>query len=318
MTIRIAIVGYGKIARDQHSPNISNSAEFDLVAVVSRDRRPDGLPTFESIDALLASDVMFDAVALCQPPQVRFAAALKAINAGKHVFLEKPPGATLSEIELLAASAHRNGVSLFASWHSRFAAGVQAAKSWLVDREIRSVEIMWKEDVRQWHPGQQWIWEPGGLGVFDPGVNALSIATEILPAPFFLIAGTLSFPANRKAPIAADLTFSMASQGAVHAVFDWRQTGPQTWDIRVNTDRGELLLSHGGSTLSIVGQMQPTEVESEYTNLYNRFAELIRDGHSEVDIAPLRHVADAFLRGDRAVVAAFEDAAPGESAGSTK
>jgi D-galactose 1-dehydrogenase len=64
--------------------------------------------------------------------------------------------------------------------------------------------------------------------------------------------------------------------------------------------------------------MQPTEVESEYTNLYNRFAELIRDGHSEVDIAPLRHVADAFLRGDRAVVAAFEDAAPGESAGSTK
>jgi hypothetical protein len=44
------------------------------------------------------------------------------------------------------------------------------------------VEIVWHEDVRKWHPGQQWIWEPGGFGVFDPGINALSIATRIFPA----------------------------------------------------------------------------------------------------------------------------------------
>lgn len=157
MAIRIAIVGYGKIARDQHVPSICNSAVFDLVAVASRDNHPEGLPAFESIEAPLASDVPFDAVALCQPPQSRFAAALAAIRAGKHVFLEKPPGATLSEVEMLAASARQEGVSLFASWHSRFAAGVPAARAWLADREIRSVEINWKEDVRKWHPGQQWI-----------------------------------------------------------------------------------------------------------------------------------------------------------------
>lgn len=312
MAIRIAIVGYGKIARDQHAPNISSSAEFDLVAVASQEHHPEGLPAFGSIEALLASDVAFDAVALCQPPQVRFAAALAAIRAGKHVFLEKPPGATLSEVEMLAASACESEVSLFASWHSRFAAGVPAARSWLADRDIKSVEIIWKEDVRQWHPGQQWIWQPGGLGVFDPGINALSIATEILPSPFFLTSGTLSFPANRKAPIAADLSFSMASRATVHAIFDWRQTGPQTWDIRVDTDQGELLLSHGGSSLSIAGEPQATEAEAEYANLYGRFANLIRDRRSEVDVTPLRHVADAFLRGDREVVATFEDTDPDE------
>jgi D-galactose 1-dehydrogenase len=54
--------------------------------------------------------------------------------------------------------------------------------------------VEWKEDVRQWHPGQQWIWQPGGLGVFDPGINALSIVTWMLPRPIFLTASELVFP----------------------------------------------------------------------------------------------------------------------------
>jgi hypothetical protein len=51
---------------------------------------------------------------------------------------------------------------------------------------IYTVRIEWREDVRVWHPGQTWIWEPGGFGVSDPGINALSVATRILPRPFFL------------------------------------------------------------------------------------------------------------------------------------
>lgn len=307
MTIRIAIVGFGKIARDQHAPTIARSPDFDLVAVATRHDQPQDLPAFDSIEALLASDVAFDAVALCQPPQVRFSAALAALRAGKHVFLEKPPGATLSEVELLADEARTRGLSLFASWHSRYASGVAAAKRWLAAHPPTSVEIVWKEDVRHWHPGQQWIWQPGGLGVFDPGINALSIATEILPEPFFLQAGALSFPANREAPIAADLAFATASGTAVRAIFDWRQTGPQTWDIRAETAAGALVLSRGGSSLAIAGEAQPTADEAEYAGLYARFAELIRTRASDVDVAPMRHVADAFLRADRMAVEPFED-----------
>ena len=313
MTIGIAIVGYGKIARDQHAPNIARSPDFDLVAVASRHDHAPGLPAFETIEALLASDVACDAVALCQPPQARFAAALAAIRAGKHVFLEKPPGATLSEVEALSAEARAHGVSLFASWHSRFAPGVAAARAWLAAHPPRSVEIVWKEDVRQWHPGQQWIWEAGGLGVFDPGINALSILTEIMPEPVFVERCTLSFPANRQTPIAADLLFSCPSGATLHADFDWRQTGHQTWDIRAESDAGTLLLSEGGSRLSLAGEAQSLGDEAEYAGLYARFATLIAEGRSEVDVAPLRHVADAFLRGERRIVEAFEDAVENEA-----
>jgi D-galactose 1-dehydrogenase len=158
--------------------------------------------------------------------------------------------------------------------------------------------------VRVWHPGQ--AWEPGGLGVFDPGINALSIVTRILPRPIFLEAATLEIPANRAAPIAADLHFRDTGGAIVHMDLDWRQTGPQSWDIAVETDAGTLRLSSGGAVLTLPSGTQRDE-DHEYPGLYARFATLIRTGRSDVDIDPLRLVADAFLRGTRVSVDPFED-----------
>ncbi|KTS06673.1 galactose 1-dehydrogenase [Methylobacterium radiotolerans] len=304
--IRIGLVGVGKIARDQHLPVLAASPDYALVAVASPHGGLDGVPSYATLEAMLAAHGDLDAVALCQPPQARFAAALAGIAAGRHVFLEKPPGATLAEVGLLVAAARDRGVSLFASWHSRYAPGVEPARRWLSGRRIRSVAIAWLEDVRHWHPGQDWIWDAGGMGVFDPGINALSIATHILP-PFFLSGATLSVPANRQAPIAADLHFADAAGTPIRARFDWRQTGPQTWDIRVETDDGPLVLSRGGAALSIAGRDRPLPPEAEYRGLYDRFAALVRSGASDVDLNPLIHAADAFMRGERRTVEAFTD-----------
>jgi D-galactose 1-dehydrogenase len=169
------------------------------------------------------------------------------------------------------------------------------------------VTISWKEDVRRWHPGQAWIWNAGGFGVFDPGINALSIATHIIPEAFFATAATLDFPANRDAPIAAQIDFRCAGGTPVTADFDWRQTGPQSWDIAAETDGGRMLLSNGGAALAIDGHPTQAEREAEYPMLYKRFAEIVRASVSDADIAPLRHVADAFMLGKRRVVEAFFD-----------
>jgi D-galactose 1-dehydrogenase len=304
--IRLGLVGLGKIARDQHLPAIAASPDFTLAAAATLHGRRDGTAAYDSVEAMLAGEDNLAAVVLCQPPQVRFPAALAAIRAGLHVFLEKPPGSTLAEVEILRAAARERGVSLFAGWHSRAAPAVAPAKAWLAGRRITRVEIAWKEDVRHWHPGQEWIWQPGGMGVFDPGINALSIATHLLP-PFFLTGAVLAMPANRQAPIAADLTFTDAAGTPIHAAFDWLQTGPQTWDIRIDTAEGGLTLSRGGAALAIDGIAQALPPEAEYRALYERFAALIRAGESDVDLRPLTHLADAFLRGERRLVAPFDD-----------
>jgi D-galactose 1-dehydrogenase len=303
--IRLGIVGVGKIVRDQHLPALAKNKDYALVAAASPHATVEGIPNFKTIEELLASAEL-DAVSLCMPPQVRHQAARAALEAGKHVFLEKPPGATVSEVEDLKALAAKKGVSLFASWHSRYAPAVEAARSFLAGTKIRSAAIDWKEDVRRWHPNQDWIWRAGGFGVFDPGINALSIATHILPS-MFVTSATLEFPENRDAPIAANIEFRASTGQPVEAVLDWRQTGPQTWNITADTEAGQMLLSSGGAKLAIDGRIVHEEPEQEYPMLYRRFAEIVRARKSDADIAPLQHVADAFMLGKRNVVEAFED-----------
>ncbi|WEX78498.1 Gfo/Idh/MocA family oxidoreductase [Sinorhizobium numidicum] len=305
--IQIAIVGVGKIVRDQHLPALAKNADYRLIAAASRHGTVDGIDNFKSIEAMLDAVPAVEAVSLCMPPQYRYEAARVALEAGKHVFLEKPPGATLSEVADLEALAASKGLSLFASWHSRYAPAVEAARTFLASTAIRSVKIIWKEDVRHWHPNQEWIWAAGGLGVFDPGINALSIITHILPRPIFITSATLEFPENRDAPIAATIAFSDARKLDVSAEFDWRQTGKQSWDIVAETDAGEMLLSEGGAKLAVDGKIVHEEPEQEYPMLYRRFAEIIKAGRSDVDLAPLRHVADAFMLGRRKFVEAFHD-----------
>ncbi|WP_440638951.1 Gfo/Idh/MocA family protein [Bradyrhizobium sp. PUT101] len=305
--LRIAIVGFGKIARDQHVGAIAVVPGATLAAVASRNASLPELPHFATIEELLEHGPPIDAVSLCTPPQVRRAQAVAALVAGKHVMLEKPPGAGVAELDPLIAMAAAAKRTLFATWHSRHAPAVEPARQWLAERRIASVHISWKEDVRVWHPGQAWIWEPGGLGVFDPGINALSILTRILPKPVFVTAAELAFPANCQAPIAANLTLTDISGLPVTAEFDFRQTGPQSWDIVVETDQGRMTLSSGGARMAVDGTVLAQAPDEEYRGLYRRFVELAATGASDVDLTPLRLVADAFLLGKRTIVEPFVD-----------
>ena len=305
--LRIAIVGFGKIARDQHVGAIAGTSGVTLVAVASRNASLPGVPHFATIEELLEKGPEVDAVSLCTPPQVRRAQAATALSAGKHVMLEKPPGTGVAELDPLIAMAQAARRTLFATWHSRHAPAVEPAREWLAKRRIESVHISWKEDVRVWHPGQSWIWEPGGLGVFDPGINALSILTRILSKPVFVTAAELSFPSNCQAPIAASLRLADIDGLPITAEFDFRQTGPQSWDILVETEAGRMQLSGGGRRMTIDGETLAEAPDQEYRELYRRFVGLAETGASDVDLSPLRLVADAFLLGRRHIVEPFVD-----------
>ena len=300
---KIAIVGVGKIALDQHVPAIAASSDWVLAATVSRSGTVPGVESHSDFAAFLNARPDITVVSLCMPPVPRYAYAQAALLAGRHVMLEKPPGATLAEVQALQILAASCGLTLYTTWHSRMAQAVAPAKAWLADKTITSAHITWREDVRKWHPGQNWVFEPGGMGVFDPGINALSILTEILPKPVHLTAATLTFPENCQTPIAADLTFS----GGITADFDWRQTGPQTWDIRVDTPQGRLDLRMGGNVLEIDGVAKAGEntIMGEYPALYARMAQLLETGANDVDLAPMIHVADALTLGRRVMTDAF-------------
>jgi D-galactose 1-dehydrogenase len=301
MPTPVCLVGIGKIAVDQHVPAITASPDWSLAATVSRAGTVAGVAAFTDFDKMLAERPDVPVISLCLPPLPRFAYAQKAIAAGRHVMLEKPPGATLAEVHELRALAEQAGVTLFATWHSRMAKGVAAARAYLAGKTVTAGHINWKEDVRRWHPGQDWVFEPGGMGVFDPGINALSILTEVLPAPVHLTDAVLRYPANKQTPIQADLVFS----GGITASFDWLKQGHQMWEITLHAGSDTVHLTEGGNRCVINGVGAAQTALDEYPALYARMAQLLRDRQSDVDLAPMVHVADAMTLGRREVAEPF-------------
>ena len=310
--IRIAVIGVGKIARDEHLPSIGRDARFELAALVSGSgATAPGVPTFRDAAELYAAMPDLDAVAICTPPSVRTDLVRQAIDAGVDVLMEKPPTPTVGELRDLAAHAEGSGRVLFTTWHSQYNAAVESLRERLAGQSLKRLAITWKEDVRLWHPKQDWIWETAGFGVFDPGINALSILTRVVPEPAFVRSARLSTPSNRAMPIAAEIAFTsraLARGGELTAVFDWRQTGDQTWEIAVDLADGTALrLTGGGTTLSVDGVTVEDAPRHEYDRIYARFADLVAARTSHVDVAPFELVADAFLVGRREEVEAFHD-----------
>ena len=139
--IRIAILGFGKIAADQHVPSIEDNARFDLVASSSRSGKGVG-QTFTDWRELIRSVDGLQAVAITTPPEPRYEIARECILAGLHCLLEKPPTTGLSEINGLACLAEGEKVTLYTTWHARHHPAEAAAPPEMAGKRIEAKQIM--------------------------------------------------------------------------------------------------------------------------------------------------------------------------------
>jgi D-galactose 1-dehydrogenase len=298
---KIAVVGVGKIAIDQHLPVIDKSSDFEVAATVStRLIQHRDLPAFRTQAELFKALPKVDLVAICTPPGVRHEYVREALAAGKHVLMEKPPTTTISELDDLVAYSKKKKRILFQTWHSRYNEAVDAARKILKREGVRSLRLEWRESVRKWHPGQDWVWEPGGFGVFDPGINGLAILTEIVPFPVFVKSAVLNYPANRQTPLDAQVVFAGGpGDPQMTGDFNWLEEN-DVWTVRVQTGAGrDLVLERHGAMLRIDGHVVVDNEREEYERIYARFAKLLRDERSDVDESPLRLTADIFFVGRR-------------------
>lgn len=305
--LRVGIVGLGKIAREEHIPALRANGAFELVAAASTHHTMDALPVFSSIEAMLDAVPGIDAVAVCTPPQAHYAPAKHALLAGKHVLMEKPPCPTLDEFDELVELAASRKRSLYQTWHARETPAVAAAADWLGKRLVKGGRVVWKEDVRHWHPGQNWIWGEGGFGVLDAGINAISILTAIVTEPLFVDAAHFLVPENCASPIAAAVSFVTQSGAMIDAEFDFRHGGIQTRSVEIDTEDGPLDLARFSAAMGEGTWGEVSSQRREYAALYGRFAALIAEGRSDTDKRPLELVLEIFQRAGRSTIAPFRE-----------
>ncbi len=150
--VKLAIIGCGIAARDLHYPaliSLRNKFEIIMVCNHTEDKARDfakmvgGVPWVRDYHEVLANSAV-DAVDIALPIDLNYEVCRAAIEAGKHVILEKPLAANLDQAQALVDLAERhNGVYLLAE-NFRYRPGLQGIKDLLMDGHIgRPYALIW-------------------------------------------------------------------------------------------------------------------------------------------------------------------------------
>jgi predicted dehydrogenase len=201
---RVGIIGCGNIC-----PNyLRHLRLFDFVEVAAcadafADRaesmaRAHEIPRACSVDELL-DEPTISIVANLTPPQAHFDVAMRAIEAGKHVYNEKPLTLDLNEAKALLAAAEAKGLRVGCAPDTFLGAGLQTCRKLIDDGEIgepvAATAFMMSHGTESWHPAPAFYYQKGGGPMFDMGPYYLTALTTLI-GPMRRVAGMArtSFP----------------------------------------------------------------------------------------------------------------------------
>jgi predicted dehydrogenase len=172
--INFAVIGQGHIGK-RHAEMIRRNADARLVAVcdvlpkeeLSLDT--DDVPFFRSIDELLASDIEIDVVNICTPNAYHAKHAIKSLEAGKHVVLEKPVALTKIDAEMIWSKSREEDCQVFCVMQNRFSPPSVWLKNLVANNLLGKIyfvkaDCFWNRDERYYHKN---TWH--GSGRIDGG-----------------------------------------------------------------------------------------------------------------------------------------------------
>lgn len=185
--LRFGVVGTGPWATGVHAPAAALSARVEFAAVLGRDAgRADSLvhaTTARSFTELAAFLEAVDVVGFAVPPDAQAALAMTAIEAGKHVLLEKPVAVDVTVADGLAEAARVHGIrSLvffthrFAPEHVAWTERARAAGPWALGR-VESYSSVLVDPSNPFHDSA-WRHERGAL--WDIGPHAVAQLCGVL------------------------------------------------------------------------------------------------------------------------------------------
>lgn len=161
--VRFAVVGAGHIGK-RHAEMVNREDEGELVAMVDTrsmeecDASSFGVPFFSSIEELLASDLNFDVVNICTPNGLHAAQSIAALEAKKHVVVEKPMGLSKDNCEKVIFKSLQMSKHVFCVMQNRYSPPSEWIKSVIEDGILGDIFMVqlncyWNRDERYYKAG---------------------------------------------------------------------------------------------------------------------------------------------------------------------
>jgi len=186
--IRVGIVGAGYIS----AAYLKASKNFPELAIVScadaqrtnAEKRGEefGLKV-QSVDELL-EDGSVDLVLNLTTPQSHFPVSSQGLQAGKHVYSEKPLALSREEAEALAKSAREHNVRLGCAPDTFLGGGQQTARKLIDDgaigKPLGGTAFVLTPGPEGWHPSPEFFYQTGGGPVFDMGPYYITALVNLL------------------------------------------------------------------------------------------------------------------------------------------
>ncbi|SFD35299.1 Predicted dehydrogenase [Bacillus sp. OV194] len=176
--IKIGLVGCGVIS-DIYLKNCTSFDHLEVIAVADLDQaraeqkaQEYGIPFVLSPDELI-HHVKVDIVLNLTPPGGHYALCLQALNAGKHVYVEKPLSVSLQEGKELVETAKKNGLLIGAAPDTFLGAGLQTCRALIekgaIGQPVAATAFMLKRGPEHWHPNPAFFYQVGGGPMYDMG-----------------------------------------------------------------------------------------------------------------------------------------------------
>ncbi|GGX73145.1 Gfo/Idh/MocA family protein [Saccharospirillum salsuginis] len=194
-SIRTGLVGYGLSGRVFHAPFIELLEDFELTRVNSRNpdavhQRYPNTEVTDDTDALIGAGDL-DLIVITAPNDLHFPLAKAALEAGKHVLLEKPAVTRLEQMETLAELAERRNRVVTAYQNRRYDGDFLHLKQLIDSQDLGQLKHLDSRfDRFRPTPQQRWREQPGeGTGIFwDLGPHLIDQALALFGPPEALTA----------------------------------------------------------------------------------------------------------------------------------
>ncbi len=193
--LNVGLAGFGLSGQVFHAPFIDANPNFNLKKVYERTKSlsKEKYPYVEivrSFDELLSDEI--DLVVLALPNDMHFPLAMKALEAGKHVLIEKPMAQTADEARLLMRKAREKGLYLSAYQNRRFDGDYLTVKNLLSEGCLGQVHDVY-ERWESFFPGPRRVhpWKSSDLftgAIYDLGVHMSDQAVGLFGMPDSLYA----------------------------------------------------------------------------------------------------------------------------------
>ena len=216
----IAVVGYGYWGPNLVR-NLVERPEFRLLAVCDRDadrraefaRRYPGIDTEDDFERVLL-DPRIDAVSIATPPRTHYTLARRALEAGKHVMVEKPLATTTADAEDLIALAQERGLTLMPGHTFIYSPPVNKVRDLIQRGDIGETYFITSSRMNLG------IYQADGV-ICDLAPHDLSILLYWLDVPVIRVAATACSVFQHDVPETAFLTLGFACGAAANVQISW-------------------------------------------------------------------------------------------------